>query len=128
VSTLRGSETILLVEDEEALRVIARQILIRNGYRVLEAKCGTDALEVAQQHGDAIDLLLTDVVMPNMGGRELADQPQSLRPQLRVLYMSGYTDDAITHHRVLDPGVQLLQKPVTPSELLERIRSILDAR
>jgi signal transduction histidine kinase/ActR/RegA family two-component response regulator len=127
-ATLRGSETILLVEDEEQLRVVTRGILRRNGYHVLEACDGAEALRKCQQHEEPIQLLLTDVVMPEMSGRELADHVLPMRPDIRVLYMSGYTEDAIVHHRVLAPGIALLQKPITPESLLRKVREVLDVR
>ena len=123
----RGTETVLLVEDEEPLRELAREYLESNGYRVLEAATGGDALRVAGEHAGPIHLLLTDVVMPGMGGRELAQQLVQQRPETRVLYMSGYTDDAIVHHGVLDPGVVFLPKPFTLETLARKLREVLDA-
>src|SRR5204863_515080 len=105
----RGSETVLLAEDEPAVRAIARQALERQGYTVLAAPSGADALALAAQHGATIHLLLTDVVMPGMSGRDLADRLTAQRPGIRVLYMSGYTDNAIVRHGMLEPGLAYLQ-------------------
>src|SRR5262249_33671700 len=121
-----GTESVLLVEDQEEVRSLAREVLQMVGYTVLEAENGRDALRVAGAHPDGIDLLLTDVVMPQVGGRDLADRLRANRPGLRVLYMSGHTDDAIIHHGVLDPGGAFLQKPFTPETLAKRVREILD--
>ncbi|HEY8851497.1 MAG TPA: response regulator [Gemmatimonadaceae bacterium] len=121
-----GAETILLAEDATAVRVAARQILERLGYTVLEAANGTDALTTAQ-NGNKIDLLLTDVVMPEMSGRELVDRFAKLRPNTKVLFMSGYTDDAIVRHGVLRPGTAYLQKPFSPDTLARKVREVLDS-
>jgi CheY-like chemotaxis protein len=123
----RGTETVLLVEDEEPVRVLARRILIDHGYEVLTAGSGAEALEVAREHRGAIHLLLTDVIMPAMSGREVADRVAAERPDTRVLFVSGYTDEALAHHGVLRPGIQLLAKPFTPRSLAERVRGVLDA-
>ena len=124
-----GAETILLVEDEESLRKMAGRILEGYGYSVIEATDGMDALEITTK-GDRlkIDLLVTDVVMPEMGGKELADKLTAEYPRLSVLYISGYTDNAIAHHGVLDEGVSLLQKPFSPQSLAEKVRGVLDNR
>lgn len=123
---LRGSETVLLVEDEEMVRVMTRESLQISGYTVLEAADGNEALRIYEQHKGQIDLTLTDVVMPQMGGRELVERLRPLCPQMRVLYMSGYTDNAIVHHGVLEAGTAFLQKPFTPVSLTRKIREVLD--
>jgi CheY-like chemotaxis protein len=123
----RGSETILLVEDEDQVRTLVRGVLRRHGYRVLDARTPAEAIGISEQHAAAIDLLLTDVVMPQMSGRKLADVLQPQRPAMRILYVSGYTDNTIIHHGVLDPGIAFLQKPLTPVTLLRKIREVLDA-
>ncbi len=122
-----GTETILLVEDEEAVRAVTRESLRRHGYSVLDAPSAEAALEVSGSFGGRIELLLTDVVMPGMSGRALADRLATHRPDTKVLYMSGYTDDAIVQHGVLEPGLHYLQKPFTPDILATRVRQVLDA-
>ncbi|MCE9579748.1 MAG: PAS domain S-box protein [Deltaproteobacteria bacterium] len=122
-----GSETILLVEDEPALRTIMGTALRRHGYAVLEASDGEDALRVAAAHAEPIAMLVTDVVMPRMNGRELAERLVPLRPAMRVLYVSGYTADALGHQGVLEAGIAYLQKPVTPLVLAAKVRAMLDA-
>ena len=126
VTATRGSETILVVEDNDPLRIVTRDILARNGYHVLEASSGEEALRICQET-EGIHLLITDVVMPEMSGRVLVERALPLRPTMKVLYMSGYTEDAIVHHRVLSPGIALLQKPITPDGLLRRVRQVLEA-
>jgi PAS domain S-box-containing protein len=124
---VRGAaETILLVEDEQVVRNLTREILVRNGYAVLEASDGLDALRAARAHTGIIHLMLTDVVMPRMSGRELVEQIRPVRPEMRVLYVSGYSEEAIASQGQLTPGVELLPKPFTPGLLTAKIREILD--
>jgi len=125
--TWRGSETILLVEDEAPVRTVTRQLLERNGYTVLEAPDGPAALALVDGETDSrhVDLLLTDVIMPGMSGRELADKLTSRRPDLGVLFMSGYTDDAVVRHGMLEPGLAYLEKPFRPPALLRKVRDVL---
>jgi CheY-like chemotaxis protein len=122
----QGSETILLVEDEDSIRSLVLSILQAHGYTVLAAGCPLDALEISKKFEKPIHLLFTDVVMPQMSGREMAEQISAVRPDTKVLYMSGYTDQAIAHHGVLQPGVPFLQKPFTPEALAQKVRDVLD--
>jgi PAS domain S-box-containing protein len=121
-----GMETILLVEDEEQVRRMVHRTLRRQGYHVLEAASPGDALLLCEQHPVRIHLLLTDVVMPRMNGREVAERARRLRPDLKVLFMSGYTDNVVTHHGLLDSDVHMIAKPITPDALLQKIRDVLD--
>jgi PAS domain S-box-containing protein len=122
----RASETVLLVEDEKAVRCLARQVLESRGYHVLETAAGIEALEVGERHKERIHLLLTDVVMPQMGGRELAERLALLHPETKVLFMSGYADNAVVHFGLLDPGTALLEKPFTAQALARKLREVLD--
>jgi two-component system, cell cycle sensor histidine kinase and response regulator CckA len=121
----RGSETVLLVEDEDAVRALAGAVLRRHGYTVLEACHGLDALRVAERHSDVIHLMITDVVMPHMSGRDLAQRLGAARQHMKVLFMSGYTDHAVVH-RDLTPGTAFLQKPFTPDAFARKVRHVLD--
>jgi CheY-like chemotaxis protein len=121
-------ETVLLVEDEPAVRRIASLALRARGYRVIEAADGEEALRIAQETGDEIDVLLSDVVMPRLGGRELAERLRRERPELRVLFMSGYTDDMGLVHDVASTGLAFLQKPFAPDALCRKVREVLDEK
>jgi len=123
---LIGSETILVVEDDIMLRKLTSRILERYNYRILQASNGDDALSVSHKYGGPIDLIITDVIMPGMNVREMAEKIQSRRKEARILYMSGYMDNAISHHGVLTPGIDFLQKPYTPEGLARKIREVLD--
>lgn len=124
--TARGSETVLLVEDQKAVRAILCTILQRNGYTVLEANDGADAIHISEQQPGPIHLILTDVFMPDMNGRELAARLASVRPDMKVLYMSGHTHSAIVHNGMLNPDATLIQKPFSPNDLARKVREVLE--
>jgi len=127
-NAVHGDETVLVVEDQEAVRRLTRTILEEHGYRVLEAASGAEAHAVARGHAGEIDLLLTDVVMPGMDGRTLSEQLRDLRPNLRVILMSGYAGDLIAHGDALASGLAYIQKPFRPEELATKVRGVLDSR
>jgi len=122
-----STETILLVEDDERVRKFVHEVLESCGYRVLAAENGVAALSACERYEKPVHLLLTDVVMPGMSGRGLADRLAQLHPAIRVLYMSGYTDDVIVHHGVLNEGTHFLQKPFAADDLTRKVREVLDA-
>src|SRR5262249_8529315 len=123
----RGTETVLVAEDEDGLRMLVRTVLERYGYTVLEASDGTEALRCCERHAGPIHLLAADVVMPGPSGRELLERATALRPGLRVLFLSGYTEEAIARHGVVTTGLPFLHKPFTPDTLVRKVREVLDA-
>lgn len=122
-----GSETVLVVEDNESVRSYVRGVLELGGYHLLEANGSEEALKLIEDHSGPIHLVLTDVIMPRMSGPELAERVARLHPETKVLYMSGYTDNAIVHHGVLEAGTFFLQKPFVPETLTRKVREVLDA-
>ena len=121
-----GGETVLVVEDEDAMRELTRRILARNGYHVIVAEGGWGAIHAALKHAGSIDLLITDVVMPQMLGKEVAERVSAVRPDVRVLFMSGYAEPILTSQGTLEPGVTLVEKPFSESQLLSKVRDVLD--
>jgi len=122
-----ATETILLVEDEDIVRALAKQILEDYGYTVIEARNSLEAITVCEAEDCKFDLLMTDVVMPQMGGRELADSLKEKLPELKILFTSGYTDDAVVRHGVIEVGTNFIQKPFTPDALGKKVRELLSA-
>jgi len=120
-----GSETVLLVEDEESVRELVRETLKSKGYSVMEAPDGIQGMKVAESFDGKIDILITDVAMPGMSGHELAKRVVASRPGIKILFLSGYTEDAIIHEGVLDPGTAFLQKPFTLQALARKVREVL---
>ncbi len=123
----RASETVLVVEDENALRSLVQGFLSSNGHTVLEASRGDEALSICDQHKGPIHLVVTDVIMPQMSGRELATRLASMHPDIKVLFMSGYTNEGIFRHGVLEKDTAFLQKPFTPKSLVRKVREVLDS-
>jgi PAS domain S-box-containing protein len=127
VITKRGSETVLLVEDEDMVRKLTSELLVESGYVVLEANGGEQAMSVCKAHKEPIDLLITDVVMPRISGKQVAEQLKKIHPETRVLFMSGYTDEAIVHHGIVDSNIAFIQKPFSELALAQKVRDVLDA-
>jgi two-component system, cell cycle sensor histidine kinase and response regulator CckA len=123
----RGSETILLVEDDEMVRTLVRETLLREGYKILDAPGPLEAKKMSEQFKAQIQLMITDVVMPKISGRDLAEQLSKRRPDMKVLYMSGYTDNAVLNSGILEKEVAFIQKPFTPLALTEKVREVLEA-
>jgi two-component system cell cycle sensor histidine kinase/response regulator CckA len=123
----RGSETVLLVEDEDMVRRLASALLAESGYVVLEANGGEQAISLCKEHKEPIDLLITDVVMPKISGKEVAEQLQRIHPETKVLFMSGYTDEAIVHHGIVDSNIAFIQKPFSERALAQKIREVLES-
>jgi two-component system, cell cycle sensor histidine kinase and response regulator CckA len=121
-----GTETILLVEDDDVVRRLVCEVLTSNGYRILEAKSGKAALSICRSHAGVIHLLLTDVIMPAMGGRELKDKVTNLCPDVKILFMSGYTDDSVANRGIYDADFAFIEKPFTPDGLARRVREVLE--
>jgi CheY-like chemotaxis protein len=126
VTEVIGSETILIAEDDNSVRKLAQSTLKKKGYKVLVAENGEDALQISKAYDGSIDLIITDVVMPKINGKELVERLQPLFPDIKVIFMSGYTDNAIAHHGVLDSDMNFLEKPFTPEGLAKKAREILD--
>ncbi|MCL4218357.1 MAG: response regulator, partial [Candidatus Hydrogenedentes bacterium] len=124
----RGTETILLAEDEDTVRELIQEVLQNQGYAVLAASHGAEALGLALNRGERIDLLVTDLVMPHMNGRDLAERSTAAHPEMKVLYMSGYTDNTLVPGGMLTTGMEFIQKPFSPDDLARRIRQVLDSR
>ena len=122
-----GTETVLLAEDDQGVRRIAREFLKMNGYQVLEAGNATEAIRIARECTGPIHLLLTDIVMPGLKGEELVERVMSIRPDLKVLYMSAYTEDAVVNLGILAPGTNFIEKPFGPEDLARKVRKVLEA-
>jgi two-component system, cell cycle sensor histidine kinase and response regulator CckA len=127
ITMKRGSETVLLVEDEDMVRKLTGELLEESGYVVLEANGGEEAISIFNERKAPIDLLITDVVMPKISGKEVAEQLKKIHPETKVLFMSGYTDEAIVHHGIVDSGIAFIQKPFSENALTRKVRDVLDA-
>jgi two-component system cell cycle sensor histidine kinase/response regulator CckA len=125
-ATLSGTETVLVAEDEQRVLRLVAKTLRQKGYTVIEARGGVEALAICRAHEGPIDLLVTDVVMPKLGGRELAAAIKAYRPQIKTLFMSGYAENSIVHHGVLEDGISFLAKPFTPDTMALKVRAVLD--
>ena len=125
-ASIHGSETILLVEDEDALRSLARRVLEINGYTVIEASNGHDAIACCQQHDGQIDLVVSDIIMPQMGGLELVNRLKTTCPEFKTLFITGYTDNTLIHNGAIEQGNAVLQKPFSPDSLARKVREVLD--
>ena len=123
---MHGSETVLLVEDDPGVREAARRIFEKSGYNLLVAEDGKSALRIVEEYPNPIHIMVTDVVMPGMSGKELSDRLSPKYPDMKVLYMSGYMDEAIEHHGVINKGLHIAEKPFTRDSLLSKVRSVLD--
>ena len=119
---------VVVIDDTEEIRKLMSFVLAKDGYKVLEAASAEQAIQTAEAFAGRIDLLLTDVIMPGMSGRLLAEKILEARPQTRIVYMTGYTDDMVVQHKVLEPGVKVLQKPFTKVDLAQKVRSTLDGK
>lgn len=128
ISAQRGWETVLLVEDEDMVRHLASELLEDSGYVVLQASGGEEAINLCRDHAEPIDLLITDVVMPKISGKEVADKLRTIHPETKVLFMSGYTDEAIVHHGIVDSNIAFIQKPFSEQALAQKVRDVLDAK
>ncbi len=124
----RGTETILLVEDEESVRIFAVRALVKLGYTLLEAANGEEALAVLEKHAGPLSMVVTDLVMPKMNGMELAGRLKEIRPEVRIIFMSGYTDETVVRKRILSADSSFLQKPFTSADLAKCVRGVLDKR
>jgi len=125
---LRGCETVLVVEDEDMIRMLVRRILVQFGYNVLDAGCGNDAFDACSRHGEKIHLMLTDVVLPDISGVELSKRLAPMQPEMKVVFMSGYTDNTVADQGIPDPETTFIQKPFTIDSLTRKIREALDSR
>jgi two-component system, cell cycle sensor histidine kinase and response regulator CckA len=127
-ASYRGTETILLVEDEDGVRALIREVLQRHGYRVIDTRNGAEATDACERHEGEVHMLLTDVVLAQVTGTDLARQLIPMRPKMKVLFISGYTEEAIIHQGVLEEGTAFLQKPFTPNVLARKVREVLDGK